>query len=149
MIGKKVPSVKLDSTLGKKIGLNQYKGKNVLVVFFCFCFSPICTLEFQDFAKHYKKFKKAGVELVGVSTDSTWAQRAWARLLKLPFPLLSDTGKLMSKKFGVLHKFGFANRAYVLVDRKGVIRHYFIEDSPLQWRNSLQLLKEIQKVMLD
>ncbi len=147
--GQRAPSVSLDSTLGKKLGVNDYKGKNVLVAFFCFCFSPVCTLEFQDFAYNYGKFRKAGVNIVGVSIDSTWAQRAWSRLLKLPFPLLSDGDKKLARKFGVLNNKGFADRSYFLVDKKGIVRYAFVEKTPLQRRTSVQLLRAIRRVMKD
>ena len=145
--GRKAPIINLDSTIGRKLSVKNYKGKNVLVAFFCFCFSPVCTLEFQDLAHNYKKFKKLDVNILGASVDSTWVQRAWGRLLKLPFPLVSDGEKKLAKKFGVLNKKGFFDRAYFLVDKKGVIRYAFLEKTPLQRRTSKYLLNEINKVI--
>ena len=148
-IGQKAPDVALDSTLGKKLGLKHYRGKNVLVAFFCFCFSPVCTLEFLDLSRNYHKFKRMNIEILGVSTDSTWAQRAWSRLLKLPFPLLSDGDKKLSRKFGVLNKHGFANRSYFFIVKNGIVKYAFVEGTPLQRRTSVQLLREIKKVVKD
>ncbi len=145
--GKRAPAIPLDSTVGKKLSLRNYRGKNVLLAFFCFCFSPVCTLEFQDFARNYGKFRRLGVDIVGASIDSTWAQRAWSRLLKLPFHLVSDSDKKLARKFGVLNKHGFADRSYFLIDKKGIVRYAFVEKTPLQRHTSAQLLKEIKRVL--
>lgn len=145
--GQKAPEFTLEATNGKKLSLHSYRGKNVMVAFYCFCFSPVCTMEFQDFSKHFAKFKRSRIEIVGLSIDSTWVQRAWARLLKLPFPLVSDFQKTVAKKFGVLNRHGFANRSYFLVDKKGIVRYAFIEKSPLNLKKSEELLKEFRRVL--
>ena len=61
---------------------------------------------------------------MGVSVDSSPANRAFAKQEDIQFPLLSDFQRAVSKQYGILNEeHGFANRATFVVDKNGVIQH--------------------------
>ncbi len=61
--------------------------------------------------------------MIGISVDSSPANRAFAKQESIDFPLLSDFQRKVSKDYGILNEErGFANRATFLVDKEGVIR---------------------------
>jgi peroxiredoxin Q/BCP len=62
--------------------------------------------------------------VLGVSVDSSPANRAFAKQIGVTFPLLSDFNRTVSKEYGILNaQRGFANRTTFVVDKQGVITH--------------------------
>ena len=62
--------------------------------------------------------------MVGISVDSSPANKVFAKQEGLTFPLLSDFQRIVSKDYGILNdKYGFANRTTFVVDKEGVIQH--------------------------
>jgi mycoredoxin-dependent peroxiredoxin len=104
--------------------LSEFRGvRNVLVVFFPFAFSGICTGELDQLRDDLASF--ADVQVLAVSVDSVFTLKAWADQRGYDFPLLSDFwphGKV-AQDYGVFHdKAGMANRGTFLVGIDGVIR---------------------------
>ena len=71
------------------------------------------------------KFEGSEAKVLGISTDNTPSQQAFAKQLNVSFPLLSDFAKReVTAKYGVLiPERGFANRATFVVDKEGKIVH--------------------------
>jgi len=62
--------------------------------------------------------------VLGISVDSQFANREFAKQIRVNFPILSDFRRTVSKAYGVLNdEHGFANRTTFVVDREGIIRH--------------------------
>jgi peroxiredoxin len=70
------------------------------------------------------KFEQTGTVVLGISVDSSPANRAFAKQEGINFPLLSDFQRTVSKAYGILNEeHGFANRATFVVDKDGIIQH--------------------------
>ena len=70
------------------------------------------------------KFEQAGTQVLGISVDSSPANKAYAEQIGVKFPLLSDFQRTVSKAYGIFNeKYGFANRTTFVVDKEGVIQH--------------------------
>jgi peroxiredoxin 2/4 len=71
------------------------------------------------------KFKEAGAQVLGISTDNLPALNYWSKeVLKLDFPLASDWQRKTAAAYGVLNTAsGFANRASFVIDAQGIIQH--------------------------
>ena len=70
------------------------------------------------------KFEQAGTEVLGVSVDSQFANKAYAEQIGVTFPLLSDFAREVTAKYGILNdKFPVAHRTTFVIDRNGVIQH--------------------------
>ena len=65
-----------------------------------------------------------GTQVLGISVDSQFANKAYAKEIGVNFPLLSDFQKTVSKLYGIFYaQHGFANRTTFVVDKQGIIRH--------------------------
>jgi peroxiredoxin len=142
-VGEKAPQFELQDQNQKPVKLSDFKGKKLLMAFYPFAFSPVCSDEFTCFRNDLSHFRQKGVEVVGISVDSTWANKAFADSLKVTYPLLSDFGKTASQAYGVLRPEGFANRAYFVVDEQGNITFQKVMDSPGVRLDNAELLKAL------
>ena len=121
--GELVPKFQLPDSNGKMIKSSDLKGKKHVIYFYPRDFTPGCTTEADEFSKDYKKFKKAGIEIVGISKDDVNSHKKFCDKMKIPYILLSDIDTEVSKKFGVWGKKKFMGREFM-----GVIRSTFLVD---------------------
>jgi peroxiredoxin len=137
-IGQKAPQFSLPDTEGKERNLAEFiKEGAVLLAFFPFAFSGVCDKEMCAFRDGFAALSTPGARVVGISVDSVFALKAFAQTYNLPFPLLSDFNKRVTKLYGVLQDrwvgFGYngvAKRSVFLVDKKGVLRYRWVTDVP-------------------
>ncbi len=119
--GDPVPKFELNDADGNKVKSTDFKGKKHVIYFYPKDFTPGCTIEADEFSKDYKKFKKYGIEIVGVSPDDVDSHKKFCEKMKIPYTLLADSDRELSKKFGVWAKKKFMGREYM-----GVIRSTFL-----------------------
>jgi len=90
-VGDLAPDFELEDQNGKKIRLSQYRGKkNVLLAFFPFAFSPVCTNELGELKEKEDIILKLDTQILASSVDSTWSEKAFAKELGVKFPILGD-----------------------------------------------------------
>ena len=116
-IGDEIPDFSLKDADGNMVKKSDFKGKKYVVYFYPIDFTPGCTTEAAEFAYDYKKFKSAGIEIIGVSKDDVDSHKKFGEKMKVPFILLSDTEAELAKKFGVWGKKEFMGREYMGVNR--------------------------------
>ena len=119
--GDPVPKFELKDADGNEVKSTDFKGKKHVIYFYPKDFTPGCTIEADEFSKDYKKFKKHGIEIVGVSPDDVDSHKKFCEKMKIPYTLLADSDRELSKKFGVWAKKKFMGREYM-----GVIRSTFL-----------------------
>jgi peroxiredoxin (alkyl hydroperoxide reductase subunit C) len=121
-IGSPAPDFELPASGGRMIKLSDYRGKkNVLLAFYPFAFSPVCSLQLPGLQENLGKFVDLNTEVLGISVDSKHSSNAFAQHLHLEFPLLSDFDKKITKAYDVLREGGFAERALFVIDNTGRI----------------------------
>ena len=121
--GDVVPKFELLDADGNNVKSSDFKGKKYVIYFYPKDFTPGCTTEADEFSKNYNKFKKAGIEIVGISKDDVDSHKKFCAKMKIPFVLLADTKTEVSKKFGVWGKKKFMGKEYM-----GVVRSTFLVD---------------------
>jgi mycoredoxin-dependent peroxiredoxin len=125
-VGSKAPDFTLKNQDGQEVSLADFAGdKAVLLVFFPFAFSGICTGELCSVRDDLSSFQNDDVQVVGVSCDTTWSLKVWAQQEGYEFPLLSDFWPhgAVSESYGVFSAdLGFAFRGTFLIDAEGVVR---------------------------
>ncbi|MBV9312897.1 MAG: peroxiredoxin [Pseudonocardia sp.] len=125
-VGSEAPDFTLRNQNNEEVTLSSFRGKrNVLVVFYPFAFSSICTGELSAVRDDLGGFQNDDVQVLAVSVDHPYALKAWARAQNYDFPLLSDFwphGEV-ARAYGVfLEDRGMAVRGTFLVDKSGVVR---------------------------
>lgn len=115
------------------ISLDQYRGKQTVVVaFFPAAFSPGCTNELEQYQANASRTSAANTVVLGVSVDSTWANRAFREQLGAEFPILSDFKREAARAYGVLNEAtGVARRATFVIDPDGVVQHVDVDRAAL------------------
>jgi peroxiredoxin len=125
-IGTPAPEFALKDQHGQVVRLGDFAGaRNVVLVFYPFAFSRVCTGELCELRDNIAVFEDANVQVVGVSCDPVHAQRAWAEQEKYEFPLLSDFWPhgTVARAYGVFdERTGSAIRGTFLVDTAGTLR---------------------------
>lgn len=117
------------------ITLSSFFGKeNVVLLFFPAAFTGVCTQEMCDVSNGLHSMPNAKV--IGISTDTPFAQEAWAKANKIGVTLLSDFGRKVSASYDVLWE-NFAGtggdssyRAAFVIDKGGVIQYSEVTENP-------------------
>jgi len=119
--GDSVPKFELEDSDGNKVKSTDFKGKKHVIYFYPRDFTPGCTTEADEFSRDYKKFKKSGIDVLGISPDDVDSHKKFCKKMGIPYTLLADTNKEVSKKFGVWGKKKFMGREYM-----GIVRSTFL-----------------------
>jgi peroxiredoxin len=128
-VGAKAPDFTLHNQDRQDVTLSQELKKGpVVLAFFPAAFSGTCQQEFCTFRDSAADLNKVNANVVGVSTDTFFALKAWGDQNKLTFPLLSDYNKDVIRQYGVVNPDmiglkDIAKRAVFVIDRSGVVRH--------------------------
>jgi peroxiredoxin len=125
-IGTTAPDFKLKNQHGEEISLSSFKGnKNVVVLFYPFAFSGICTGELCGLRDDLASFQNDNVELLAISCDPMHSLKAYAEKEGYKFSLLADFwphGEV-AKKYGVFNEDrGCAIRGTFIIDKSGILR---------------------------
>ncbi len=135
--GQKAPDFELIDQEGKKVSLLDFKGKKIILYFYPRDDTPGCTIEACSFRDNLSKLKAKNVEVIGISNDDQISHEKFSKKFSLPFKLLCDTGKKVSKAYGVYEKKSFMGREYMgitrstfIIDEKGKIQKIFYKVNP-------------------
>ncbi len=125
-VGQPAPEFQLKNQHGETVKLSEFRGKqSVVLVFYPFAFSGICTGELCEIRDNIAMFTADDVQVMGVSCDPMYALRAFADAEHYEFPLLADFWPhgAVAQAYGVFNEAaGFAIRGTFLIDKDGVLR---------------------------
>lgn len=114
---------------GKFIDVTEadLKGKWSVVFFYPADFTFVCPTELGDLADNYAEFKKLGVEIYSVSTDTHFTHKAWHdtsdTIKKIQYPMIGDPTGAISRNFEVMiEEAGLAERGTFVIDPEGKIQ---------------------------
>ena len=138
VVGQLAPDFTLKNQQGRSVSLSDFRGiKNVVVVFYPFAFSGICTGELCEIRDNLGDFESDDVQVLAISCDHMFTQRAWSDVEGYFFPMLSDYWPhgATARAFGVFEQAGgFSTRGTFLIDRDGVVR-WTLVNGPSQKRD--------------
>jgi len=123
-VGEQAPDFTLRDQDGEKVSLSDYKGRKVMLVFYPLDFSPVCSDQLSIYQEVKPEITAKGVELVGVSVDSSYAHKAFQEKLGIDTTLLSDfepKGEVARAYGSYIDGAGIANRTLVLIDEDGAV----------------------------
>jgi peroxiredoxin Q/BCP len=126
--GDKAADFALPADSGETLKLSSLKGKAVVLYFYPKDDTSGCTTEAKDFTGLAPEFRKAGVEVIGISPDSVESHRKFKKKHSLAVELAADTDKAVAAAYGVWVEKSMYGRKYMgverstfLIDRKGRI----------------------------
>jgi peroxiredoxin len=146
-VGAPAPDFTLASTSGSNVTLSALKGRNVVLAFFPLAFTGTCTAEMCAFTEDLSQFQSANTVILPISVDSVPTLKEFKAKEKIGADLLSDFKREVSRKYGtLLEDLFFSNRAYVIIDRAGIVRWTFAEETPKTRRQNADLLAELKRL---
>ncbi len=120
-VGATVPPITATTETGANLVFaDVYKHGYTLVYFYPKADTPGCTAQGCSLRDAYEELTKLGVTVIGVSTDSVEAQKAFKAKHRFPFTLIADTDKKVLRAFGQ-DSLMFASRQAFLIDRDGKV----------------------------
>jgi peroxiredoxin len=134
-IGSKAPAFTLVNTEKQKVSLEDFKGQNLVILFFPMAFTSVCTAELCSIRDNISTYNGLNTAVVGISVDSPFTLGKFKEDQKLNFPLLSDFNKEASQAYGafyenfVLDLKGVSKRAAFVVDKEGIIKYAQVLES--------------------
>ena len=142
--GSTAPAFKTNDANGETVSLKDLRGQKVVLYFYPKDDTPGCTKEACSFRDSFADFKKQGIEVLGVSTDSAASHQKFTAKYKLPFTLLADTDHSIADAYGVYGEKKFMGRTYMgvkrityLIDEKGKIKKVFEKVKPDEHANEV------------
>jgi peroxiredoxin len=134
--GQKAPDFVLRNTEQKEVRLSDYAGKkNVLLLFFPFAFTGVCTKEMCDTRDSMKKYEALNAEVFGISVDSGFTLKNFKEQQGLNFELLSDFNKEVSTAYGSIYDSfinyykGVSKRSAFVVGTDGLVKYAEVLES--------------------
>jgi len=136
-IGQQVPDVPLVGPDRKTVQLSAFLGRPTVLVFFPGAFTGVCTKEACTIRDSMARFAGVNGQVIGISVDSPFAQKAFADAHQLNFTFLSDFNRHAVKAFGIEDPHfaggalpGVAKRSVFVLDRGGTVRYRWVSDNP-------------------
>lgn len=128
-VGESAPDFELVNQFGEPVRLSDFRGRNVVIVFYPFAFSGICTGELCEIRDNLALFEDADAAVLAVSVDSKFAQRAYAEHEGYGFDLLADFWPhgAVAGAYGVFDaESGMAKRGTFILDAAGIVRYVVV-----------------------
>ena len=134
-VGDKAPSFTLFSSEKKEVSLDDFKGKNVVLLFFPQAFTGVCTTELCSMRDNITEYENLDAQVIAVSVDSLFTLDKYKADQKLNFPLLSDFNKTVARAYDALYEDfvfgmkGVAKRSAFVIDKNGTVRYAEVLES--------------------
>jgi peroxiredoxin len=135
-VGEKAPGFILPDINLKLRRLREFLGHNVVLAFFVSAFTSICTKEMCAFRDSMARLINLDAQVIGISVNEPFSNKAFAEKNKLVFPILSDYNREVIKLYGIevtdfagIKGYTVAKRSIFIVDKNGVVRYVWITDN--------------------
>jgi len=152
-VGQKPPDFELFDQDRKPRTLKEFQGKKVVLAFFPGAFTSVCTKEMCTFRDSMQTLNGLNAQVLGISVNDPFANKAFAEANKLEFPILSDYGREVVKKFNVFHNdfaglkgYTVAKRSVFVLDAKGMVRYRWVSEDPGKQPDYEEIKKALAKM---
>ena len=141
-IGDIAPNFELPDTELKMRTLDEFKGKKIVLSFFVAASSPVCENELCTFRDSWDEISNLNSQVIAISNDGPFANKAFAEKHNLKFPLLGDYNSKTIRDYGVLMKdllhikdYNAAKRSVFVIMEDGKIGYKWVSEDPLKEPN--------------
>ncbi|TAE29667.1 MAG: peroxiredoxin [Cytophagales bacterium] len=134
-IGQPAPDFTLVSSDKQPVSLTDYKGKNLVLLFFPMAFTSVCTTELCEMRDNIATYQGLNAEITAISVDSPFTLAKFKEDQNLNFPLLSDFNKEISTTYDSIYETfafgmkGVSKRSAFVIDANGVLQHAEVLDN--------------------
>ena len=136
-VGQKAPDFTWFDSAKQPTKLSDSKGKNVVLAFYPGAFTGVCTTEMCTFRDRFDSFNSMNAQVLGISVDGIFAQKAFSDANNLNFPLLSDYQREVGAAYGVslpnfagMEGYTASERAVFVIDKEGVVKFKWVGENP-------------------
>ncbi|GFN42267.1 MAG: peroxiredoxin [Thaumarchaeota archaeon] len=137
-VGDKAPSFELVDTDLKMRTLDEFKGKKIVLSFFVAASSPVCEKELCTFRDSWDEISQLGAQIIAISNDGPFANKAFKEKHNFNFPILSDYKSQTIKDYDILMQhllhikdYNAAKRSVFIVKEDDTIGYKWVSDDPL------------------
>jgi len=152
-VGDKAPDFTLPDTDKKPKSLKEFSGKKIVLAFFPGAFTSTCTKEMCEFRDSMSRLADLNAQVIGISVNDPFSNKAFSEKNRLPFPILSDykrevtrTYELELPNFAGLDGYTVAKRSIFVIDSKGIVQYVWISDNPAVEPNYQELQKVLEQI---
>jgi peroxiredoxin len=152
-IGRKPPDFQLPDQDRRQRALKDFLGKKTVLAFFPGAFTSVCTQEMCTFRDSMQALNSLNAQVVAISVNDPWTNKAFAETNMLQFPILCDYNRETVRKLNVFHEdFGglkeytAAKRSVFVLDGKGVVRYRWITEDPGKQPNYDEVKNALAKI---
>jgi peroxiredoxin len=135
--GREPPDFSLPDQDRKQRALKDFVGKKIVLAFFPGAFTSVCTKEMCTFRDSIQALNSLNAQVVGISVNDPFTNKAFAEANKLQFPILSDYTRKTVRKYNVFHDnfaglagYTAAKRSVFVLDDDGIVRYRWVSDDP-------------------
>jgi peroxiredoxin len=127
--GDPAPDFILRASDKSPVRLRDFRGRNVVLMFYPFAFTSTCTEQLCYLDDHLAEYQSLDAQILAISVDSPYTLARWKQERGFSFPLLSDFNKTVSRKYGAFYKEfvlelkGVSKRAAFVIDGAGTVRY--------------------------
>ena len=136
-VGDTAPDFTLPDTDLKQRSLKEFLGKKTVIAFFVGAFTSVCTKEMCAFRDSMARLIDLKAQVIGISVNDPFSNKAFAEKNRLTFPILSDYNRQAIKAYGVetpdfggLKGYTVAKRSIFIVDKNGTVRYVWTTEDP-------------------
>ena len=137
-VGDKAPDFELADTQLNMRKLSEFLGKKTILSFFVAASSPVCETELCKFQDSKDELANLGAQVVALSNDGPFANKAFAEKNHITYPILSDYTSDTIRAYDVLlpdllhiKNYNAAKRSIFVLDKDGIITFKWVTDDPL------------------
>ena len=152
-IGQKPPDFQLPDQNRTQRSLKEFLGKKTVLAFFPGAFTSVCTKEMCTFRDSVQALTSIQGQVVGISVNDPFTNKAFAETNKLQFLILSDYTRETVRKYGVFHNdfaglkaYTAAKRSVFIVDENGIVRYKWVSEDPGKEPNYEEIRQALSKL---
>jgi peroxiredoxin len=152
-VGDKAPNFTLPDTELKPRSLKDFLGNKIVLAFFVGAFTSVCTKEMCAFRDSMDRLINLKTQIIGISVNEPFSNKAFAKKNRLPFPILSDYKREVIKTYAVemsdfagLKGYTTAKRSIFILDKNGVIRYVWTTENPAIEPNYNEIENVLEKI---
>ena len=151
-VGDTAPNFELVDTELKMRTLDEFKGKKIVLSFIVAASSPVCEVEHCTFRDSWNEISNLGAQVIAISNDGPFANKAFAEKNNYNFPLLGDYKSQTIRDYDVLmphllhvKDYNAAKRSVFIIDENGTIVYKWVSEDPLKEPNYQEIIEVLKK----